>query len=386
VQVATDDGENGVHTVLWKRKNAPSYEIDGQKFDRLKGAGLPEALHQALRMPLVEGAGEDDFDVHIGAQKSPIFLLASPSATAARFFASSSDASRLVAMQKRHKDKLAERQREKNRLEAESKQLTAELESLEPTALLDRQLKAAEQEHAELLRLAAELEQAQRTSAAIEWQQTAVTNLSAVTGSLSPLASPPMARPTEPLARLIGGMERARSERAHAAARVEQLSPLPSPPQLFDVAALARTIDQLSALNRAAARAEAEQQQLTALQPPPEVAETAGRQELIGRLSGATSQVQRWQAAVQATDAMVIPPQPPKLDSLRDLVARLETATKQVAATATEQTAAIAQMGATAEALVAAAEGEACPTCGAPLDAESLLARAASGQGGHGHD
>src|SRR5262245_57831359 len=145
VQVWVQEGDGESHTGLWKRKNALSYEIDGQQFDRLKGAGLPETLHQVLKLPLVEAAGETDFDVHFGAQKSPIFLLGSPSSTAARFFASSSDASRLVAMQKKHKDKLAERQREKNRLETESKQLTGELETLQPAVELDRQLKAAEQ-------------------------------------------------------------------------------------------------------------------------------------------------------------------------------------------------------------------------------------------------
>src|SRR5271157_856189 len=40
VKVETDDG----HTIQWRRKNAPSYLIDGQVFDRLRGSGLPDEL------------------------------------------------------------------------------------------------------------------------------------------------------------------------------------------------------------------------------------------------------------------------------------------------------------------------------------------------------
>ena len=128
VQVETDDG----HTVVWSRKMAgsPRYLIDGQLFDRLGRGGVPDELHQALRLPPIETGADADFDVHFGMQKAPIFLLGNSASMAARFFASSSDAIRLVEMQKRHRDRLAEKQREKNRLEAESKQLNAELEAL----------------------------------------------------------------------------------------------------------------------------------------------------------------------------------------------------------------------------------------------------------------
>src|SRR6185436_3727223 len=97
----------------WRRKNSPAYTIDGEPFDRLKSGGLPEPLHKALRLPKVEAGDDEEFDVHFGEQKAPIFLLGDSPAKAARFFASSSDAIRLVEMQKRHKEKLALRQREK---------------------------------------------------------------------------------------------------------------------------------------------------------------------------------------------------------------------------------------------------------------------------------
>ncbi len=139
VKIATDDG----HTIEWRRKIAPSYVIDGQTFDRLRGNGLPEELRDALRLPKVDAGENTEFDVHFGTQKSPIFLLSGSTAHAARFFAASSDAIRLVAMQRRHKEKLAVAQRDKIRLEAESKQVNSALEILEPVVALEKRVTAA---------------------------------------------------------------------------------------------------------------------------------------------------------------------------------------------------------------------------------------------------
>ena len=189
VQVHTDDG----HVVRWSRKksSSPKYLIDGQPFDRLGQGGVPDELHAALRLPRVDGGDDSDFDVHFGAQKSPIFLLGSSSSTAARFFASSSDAIRLVQMQKRHKEKLADRQREKVRLEAESKQLNAELDSLVPVAELKRGIAQAEQRHAELQRLAQDVELAIRDRQALESEQQTTRRLAIKADVLRPLQAPP---------------------------------------------------------------------------------------------------------------------------------------------------------------------------------------------------
>ena len=139
VKIETDDG----HAIEWRRKNSPSYVVDGKTFDRLRGSGLPDELHAALRLPKVEAGDSTDFDVHFGTQKSPIFLLGGSPANAARFFASSSDAIRLVEMQKRHKDKLVIAQREKIRLEAEAKKVNAALGTLEPVVDIEQRLVAA---------------------------------------------------------------------------------------------------------------------------------------------------------------------------------------------------------------------------------------------------
>lgn len=381
VQVTTDDG----HTILWRRKKSPSYEIDGEPKDRLKIAGHPELLHAVLRLPLVEGSGDDRFDVHFGEQKSPIFLLNNSSATAARFFASSSDASRLVAMQKKHKDRLAERQKEKNRLEAESKQLAAELKSLEQVPDLDRQLQAVEKQHGELLRRGEQLEQARQAAVALAQQLGALGRCEALAKSLAPLASPPALAPTEPLANLIGASEGGQAALALTAARAEKLAALPEPPKLFEVAALARTADQLVAHGKAAERAEAEGNLLAALHQPPQLAETAPLERLVQQLADAAAQRQRWEATAQRAARIAAPPLPVDVSSLRETASQLETALAQIGALNRELADANGDLNAAALALREAAAGQLCPTCGAPLDADRLLAAAPSGFGGHAH-
>src|SRR5580693_3354782 len=47
VTIETDDG----HVIEWRRKNSPSYTVDGKPFDRLGRSGSPDGLHDVLRMP-----------------------------------------------------------------------------------------------------------------------------------------------------------------------------------------------------------------------------------------------------------------------------------------------------------------------------------------------
>src|SRR5207249_2659632 len=98
VTVETDEDDG--HTTVWRRKaNTASYNIDGHDISR--GRSVPEDLHKLLRLPKVDaGESNEPFEIHFGTQKSPIFLLNEPDSRAALFFASSSDASFLVEMQR----------------------------------------------------------------------------------------------------------------------------------------------------------------------------------------------------------------------------------------------------------------------------------------------
>ncbi len=243
VRVQTDDG----HTIEWRRKNAPSYIIDGKKFDRLRGSGLPDELHAALRLPKVEAGDDTDFDVHFGTQKSPIFLLGGSASNAARFFASSSDAIRLVEMQRRHKEKFGSAQREKNRLEVESKAVNAALGVLEPVVDLEKRLAAAGDDYNDVLRLANCILQAENSALALRNHAAIVRRHSAEVGTLRKLSRPPEIVPADAMQNLLAELLSAGRERANAESRTRALSKLPSPPELAPIGPMQDLIEAIIA-------------------------------------------------------------------------------------------------------------------------------------------
>lgn len=420
VQVHTDDG----HVIQWRRRTSPSYRINNQVFDRLRGHGLPDELHQALRLPLVDGGGETDFDVHFGAQKSPIFLLGSSAANAARFFASSSDAIRLVAMQKRHKEKHAEAQREKNRLEAKSKRLAAELETLEAVTELDDRLAIVEQLFREIALGQAAIDEAQKLAS--HWtDQARVRDRHA--GDLSVLARltvPPAMAPVEMLAATIDSIDGQQRVQDHASQSLRALAALTAPPILQDVASLERLSLRISEQRGRVDRKSAECRCLRPLESPPILEDVAKLDELLRKLGLGERQSRRSAQVSSALESLRAPPKlgdeaalqrmlrdldattaeisrgeilcralsgtasvPPAMDArpLAEMVDRLDRAAADEALRAKLLIEAELALGEVQTELCRAAEDSLCPVCGAELDPDRLLARAAAGTGG-GHE
>ncbi len=231
VTVETMDELGHAHAIVWSRKTSPSYMIDGQRFDRLKNE-LPQELHPILRMPRIKVGINAELDVHIASQKNPIFLLDSQS-NAARLFASSSDTSKMLEIQKRHKEKHATANQEQKRLAAETAEIAANLAKLEPLAGIDAQLHTAEALHQKWLDIAqriaagAQLHQ-QWQAAALEQQHRA-----AEQSALTPLTAPPELTPTEPCVALIANLVTVSLEISRAAAETAATATLTEPPSLL---------------------------------------------------------------------------------------------------------------------------------------------------------
>jgi energy-coupling factor transporter ATP-binding protein EcfA2 len=420
VKVTTDDG----HAIEWRRKKSTSYVVDGQVFDRLRVNQVPDELVRALRLPLVDdGSGNDPFDVHFGEQKSPIFLLDRPPSAAARFFASSSDAIRLVQMQKRHKDKLAQRQRDKNRLEAESQQLTAELDALQPATEVDERLRNVEQLQVTLRSEHARLGEAERDLAALTRQIDAVVLLEANESVLASLTTPPVLVPEAPLTEHLTALERAESDVARQDANCAALARLSVPPALGDERELAAVADRIAELVQVDDRESSAQRALHSLSHPPMLPETRELAGLVERLAAAEQALTLGGARHDALTELQTPPTLGDEQQLNDVIFQLAAAQRRAEHWATvsscsvlpplvqsaddvplaqcvvqlESAAALAGQLA-AEFAVAAEElrvaetqlrefaaTETCPTCGGTLDADRLLAGAAAITGGHAH-
>lgn len=421
--IILDTGDG--HHVEWRRKTSPSYLIDGQKFDRLRQGGLPDELHQALRLPTVDSGEEDDFDIHFGTQKTPIFLLNSPPAVAARFFASSSDAIRLVEIQRRHKAKLAERQAEKSRLEKDSQLLEVELEALRPVAELDDRLRAVEHDHVELSQGAAWLKGAARAIAVLAEQaarqrreaaraavldkltptpilaataplQKRIDDLEAAqhnlqiaqrrAAALADLPKPPTLEPTAALTTLIANLRQGEQDRRQATAVADALSDVPAPPKLHDLAALDRVVKRLAQRSQDVERGSACAQRFTALTSPPPLDDAAALREQIDRRAQAERRRTEAESRREALSPLAPPPSAVDVAPLAKLVQnwlasvqRIENDTKTVRAVTEDFAAAERE-------LRAAAAESTCSACGSPLDPDRVISRAGSGlRGGHDH-
>jgi exonuclease SbcC len=417
VRVETDDG----HVVEWHRKSTPYYVIDDRLFDRLKD-GMPEAeLNQILRLPSVK-VGTEDCNIHFGAQKSPIFLLDRSGAHAASFFASSSDAVCLVEMQARHRKRASEAQQRKKHLDNESRQLNAEIDALAPAVELERHVDRIEEQYRELGEIALALQAIARAAAGLRHQSDAVDCCAMQTGALAALVEPPALTLTEPLeehrrnlveateksewalaveqalaalsappelanveplAGLIGKLARENRTAAWRDREQAVLAPLRVPPPFRDISMLATLIDQLRAADGAHAAADGRVQELSRLAPPPELARTAELHALLASMRDACRRAAHWQCVTEAVTALTSAPAPADTAALRQLAEDMARATEALARAARQAQQADAELADARADLQAFADASpVCPTCGAVVEADRLMAHAAADHGG----
>lgn len=125
VIVQTEEGD----VCRWERKESqsPSYKINGKDFHRLR-SDTPPDLDLLLKLPLINKGEDDEFEIHFASQKDPIFLLNQPGSKAAMFFASASDAGKLIDMQKKHQQNMKNSNRELNYHKKELEKITEDLE------------------------------------------------------------------------------------------------------------------------------------------------------------------------------------------------------------------------------------------------------------------
>lgn len=234
VIVETTDG----HTVVWQRKgDAVSYVIDGREVGRLRG-GVPEDLQRILRLPKVrppdaKTAG-DAFDVHIGRQKSPIFLLDESRGRQATFFASSSDAEKLLEMQRRHREKVGDAKRENGLVEKELGVLEGQLAALGPVEELAEAMRRVEEEHRAIVVEQERIEALERLIGDVRACVRRGEEHRARLGVLGELQPPPAMEETEVLAGVARGLVRARGESERAEKQVKVLIELLPPPVLAE--------------------------------------------------------------------------------------------------------------------------------------------------------
>jgi DNA repair exonuclease SbcCD ATPase subunit len=284
VTVETEDDDGTAHTITWWRKEKTAgYIIDGREISGLGRGKIPDDLHQHLRMPMIESsAGGKEFLLHFGLQKSPIFLLDDPSSRAAQFFASATDADKLVQMQKSHQQKVTYAKRDKEKLDRELEHLDQQLQTLTPLSALSQQLNHLENAYGEL------------------------SKLSITIGSMN---------------ENVEALDRVGKSAAINASRIQTLLPLQKPPALQETQRLREWILEIDNVERQHARWIANARMLAALAVPPELLDTTPLMSLRRELDSAIANTRRHERQCDAAKLLVAPP---RLENTGELQGHIE--------------------------------------------------------------
>ena len=229
ISVETSEG----HSIQWIKRKSPSYLINGQSKDRLGRGGTPPELDETLRLAAVEFE-DKDFEPHFGDQKSPIFLINRPPSQIAQFFSTTSDAEKLVAMQRLHQRHRTEAQTKAKLLAFKNDATQQSIQALESIPKLELELASLDRESESLISLACEIEKLEtliRSYAKLTVEQQIELHRS---NCLESLQGVPLIAPTEHLSQVVVEWENTLANHLFYGESSELLEPLSAAPKLID--------------------------------------------------------------------------------------------------------------------------------------------------------
>ncbi len=379
VIVETYDG----HTIEWKRKKKnASYCIDGIDIHRK----TPDQLHEVLKLSKVKVGDSDEFDVHFGEQKSPIFLLGERGSRAAAFFASSSDASVLIEMQKLHRTKVKSAQQEFQRLQAELTQTCAIVDVLAPVPDLETKLEELDNTYEELIK---EDQQIQQLGSFIqEWERSSqsVSKLKHTVQTLDLLPEELQQENEKPIELLTQRLQDVNQQVRQTQFNVIALTGLEEPPELHETLLLTRVINEFQIQDQNHNQARTTSLCLKHLDEPPALSDTEPLQNGIEKIECAAERVDVDRAEYMILENCALPPVMDDIQGLVSICRQWEETQNQL-----DQLQQICHKCNAEHAAVRAEledwvkKNPSCPTCGAELEPEQFLQAAETGLKGHAH-
>ncbi|MEM9587130.1 MAG: AAA family ATPase [Planctomycetota bacterium] len=326
VTVETDDG----HVITWQRKKsgAVNYTLDGEDIHRVGGA-VPDSVQDVLRLdPACGDSGKSgqEYDVHFGQQKTPIFLIGDSASRAAAFFASSSDASRLIEMQHRHKAHVRDQRSLAKRLRKKIEHFDHEIEQFKTVPGLQQRIHEAQSKHSTLGKLSQRCGDLRQRIARLIAASHHVTQLRATESCLLKLTDPPSQSSTQPLRRLSESLGRVHrdSERLRRDHRI--LLDLEHPPTLHPSDRLRIQVGRLLQVTQRVQTCQRDVSALSKLDPPPVIQPTEDIRSLVRSLITANQVVGQFRGQVDAYQRLSEPPHQRSDERLRELLTDLQRA------------------------------------------------------------
>ncbi|QDV51432.1 AAA family ATPase [Gimesia fumaroli] len=379
VIVETDDG----HTIEWKRKKKnASYCIDGVDIHRK----TPEQLDEVLRLSKVKAGDSDEFDVHFGEQKSPIFLLGERGSRAARFFASSSDASLLIEMQKLHRGKVKTAQQDFQRQQAEAKQIATTLEILKPIPDLESKLEQLGKTYEALQAEDQQIQKLEHLIQSLDESAQYVVKLEQDVAALGLLPVELNQVPEKPLELLTRRLKEIEQQMLQTQFQVSTLFTLDEPPELADERSLNILIEEIQIQEQNCERASATGECLDDLNEPPLLRETGPLQKLIEKLDAAYERADLDRIESRVLESCTPPPEMADLYQVEQICQQWEAVQAQFNQLQKAYQECEAEYESVRVELVNwAKENPTCPTCGAEMEPEQFIQTAEMGLKGHAH-
>ena len=375
--VETDDG----HIVNWSKKKSggAKYVIDGQEYDRLR-QGIPSQLHEILGLSKVD-CDPNPYDIHFGEQKSPVFLLNDSGRAAAQFFASSSDAIRLVEMQSMHKNRVRDAKRDQTRLESEKQQLTEDSQALEPLADVEKRIGESESLFKEIHESAEKIEHVGILIKAISAMSNELDWCQAKTASFESLAEPPEFGDSKSLEQVLNRFGALNLESEIAVASLSAFSDLETPPKIEDESKLIGLVADLEAANRNFEFASASSSAIASLKTPPKIKDESELSSAIGSLKVARQNVTAIERRSSLLSALSTAPEMVDDNPLQETLGEISKLQQSIAASEQQLkqiTSDMESLNTEVEAWVE--QNPSCPTCGNETTVDQVI-----GAGGHRH-
>lgn len=325
IRVDTNEG----FALEWKRSGKTvSYSVNGTEVHRLRSS-VPDNLHEFLRLPLVE-MENNPFDIHFGEQKSPIFLLNESAGRRAAFFASSSDAVKLIEMQNLHRRKVKEAKTKKSELLRQEAELKNRLDCLSSVKEIGDNLDRLEDEYKGISDEVILIDNLKQEIDALDWAKKAFSIWSHVTLVVSELQNPPQFKPTEPLHGLIASLENTISKIDFETSRVTSFSPLTVPPILEDISPFEKLIKDLHLLHYHVEENRALDAATQALLAPPQLFDTSHLELMVKQIRQAECNLYYIESLSDSLTLLFNPPKIEDTSPLQLMIDHLERVSMQV--------------------------------------------------------
>uniref|UniRef100_A0A832EKP3 Rad50/SbcC-type AAA domain-containing protein n=1 Tax=Desulfacinum infernum TaxID=35837 RepID=A0A832EKP3_9BACT len=323
VRLELDDGTR----IQWERTaGAALYKVlfpDGteETYAKVGRGAVPDDIRRLLRLHSLE-TDAGPIDVHIGNQRTPIFLLDQSGSQAAGFFAASTEAEYLLAMQQLLKERAAQAQRDRRRLQETIQAIDKNLQAFDALPTVAQAMQEAEGLYARLEVLRRAIPALNIVIQQAETLRDRCRTLSRTSQSLENLHTPPPLHETTPLLVDLQKLEKTIRLLKKTDYAADTLASLDGPPALKDTARLHALHTALDRMGYAVSQLSAQSAIHSQTEPPPTLFDTPALAHLTQRLEETQNRRRAEEHRRQAIQPLG---PPPELNAVPALVRMTET-------------------------------------------------------------